>query len=119
MMNRSMVTTDTGVCFTSGFLGRDERALEPACGIRSRIDLVAVSMVPATQAFPNVAKGERPALQKLLDVAKLVQKQRRVERSMGSEEYCSPQSYRGNRGLTQHQASDSGRKSASAKPHLR
>jgi len=79
MMNRSIVTTEVAVCFTTlciligtGGGGAGETVRRIAAGVR----LIAVGVISAPQTFPNVTEGKGSALGELLDVPQLVQQER-------------------------------------------
>src|SRR5688572_11718453 len=98
MMNRSIVTTDVAVCFTTLsilFGTGGDSAGEAAGRVRAGILLVAVGVIARPQTLPNVTEGESPALGKLLDVAKLVKQELGIEPCRRREKDRSPQCDRG------------------------
>src|SRR5689334_12538218 len=119
MMNRSIVTTEVAVCFTTlcVLIGcRSGLAPEAVRGVTARVGLVAVCVVTPPQTLPNVMKGKHLALPKLLDVPKFVQQQLGIEPGFRCQENGVTQRNRSNGGLSQHPASNSERQSSTTEP---
>src|SRR5687768_1122412 len=121
MINRSIVTTEVAVCFTTSFIligSGGVRAGDSPCGIVACIGFVTVGPIPVTQALPNVTEGKSFALRELLHVTKLVKEQLGIESRCGRKEYRAPERDRGNGRLTQHPAAHPQRKTATAEPQI-
>src|SRR5688572_32645815 len=120
MMNRSIVTTDVAVCFTTLsilFGTGGDNAGEAAGRVTAGIFLVAVGMIARPQTFPNVTEWESPALGKLLYVTELVGQQLRIESRRRRKKAGASQRNCGNCGLTEHPATDAEREAATTAAH--
>lgn len=85
---------------------------EASSGVTPCVGLVAVGVIPSPQTLPNVTEGEGSGLGELFDVAKLVQKELRVETRSRSEEYGASESDGGYGSPSQQPTTDSKRKAA-------
>src|ERR1700730_7323940 len=92
MMNRSIVTTDVAVCWTTGLPLHDEGSVGQAtrCA-RPRVRLVVIPGVSGPQRPPQVPEGKGTIGLKLMDVPEFVQEQFRPQRHPVGEPDGAPQ----------------------------
>ena len=118
MMNRSIVTTEVAVCFTTScilFGTGAGKSLEAACGVASCVGLVAVGVIPSPQTLPNVTERKRSGFAKLLDVPELMQKKLRIEPGAACHKDGPAESYGCYGGLAEEKATNSQWKAAAPK----
>src|SRR3569832_983254 len=88
MMKRSIVTTDVAVCLTTLSYPFGVGLPDARRRIRASVRLKAIPNIAVAHGLPQVAKRERPARLKLLNVAKLMQEQLDVRLDVRSEPVC-------------------------------
>jgi len=106
-MNRSIVTTEVAVCFTTlGVLIGTSYGIsgEAAGGVTARVCLKAVGVIPPPQTLPNVMEGKTFAFRKLLHVSVLVQKKLRIQPGPRREKDRFPQGNRCHRRLAEEKS---------------
>src|SRR5688500_13356341 len=97
MINRSIVTTEVAVCFTTScilFGTSAGRAGEAAGSVTPGVGLVAIRVISPPQTLPKVTNGESFALRELLHVSELVKKQTRIGASPRRKKDRAPDGYR-------------------------
>src|ERR671929_628361 len=82
MMNRSIVTTDVGVCRPTlhlSSMGVSAGVAQAYGSVGAGVGLESVGMVAAAHTLPEVAHGESHAVLKLLNMPQFVQEQLGIE----------------------------------------
>src|ERR1700738_2103923 len=119
MMNRSIVTTEVAVCWTTGLpLHGGWSAGHSARGVPPRVRLVGIPGVAVPQSPPQIAERKGTIATKLMDVAEFVQEQFRTERDPLGHPNRAPQGDPAHRSAPQTPASDAQRESAAPPPRL-